>query len=106
MVAAQKRYPDVSAQLFEYDQRFKKYGSKFTFYDYNSPLDVPRDHHKAFQLVVADPPYLVRRPLSHRSILTWFCFRQSGLNLRFRLSCKFEAPLTFSTFLFVFSATL
>lgn len=58
-MAAQKQYPGVSAQLFEYDQRFKKYGSKFTFYDYNAPVDVPQEHHKAFQLVVADPPYLV-----------------------------------------------
>ena len=67
MVApAQKRYPGVSAQLFEYDERLKKYGSKFTFYDYNTPLDVPPEHHKAFQIVVADPPYLVRLQIMHR----------------------------------------
>ncbi|KAG0553352.1 hypothetical protein M758_12G004800 [Ceratodon purpureus] len=62
-VELKKRYPGVSAQLFEYDQRFKKYGNKFTFYDYNSPLDVPQVHQNAFQLVVADPPYLSKECL-------------------------------------------
>lgn len=55
----QKRFPDVSAHLFEYDQRFEKYGSDFTFYDYNHPDKLPQQHSKAFHLVVADPPYLV-----------------------------------------------
>ena len=31
----------------------------FTLYDYNSPLDVPDVLHGAFDVVVADPPYLV-----------------------------------------------
>ena len=55
----QKSYPNVSAHLFEYDQRFEKYGSNFTFYDYNHPDELPQQHSKAFHLVVADPPYLV-----------------------------------------------
>lgn len=58
-MALQKRYPGISAQPYEYDRRFEKYGRKFTFYDYNLPLDVPYEHEKGFQLVVADPPYLV-----------------------------------------------
>lgn len=46
------------AHLFEYDQRFQRYGGDFTFYDYNSPEDLPQEHEHAFQVVVADPPYL------------------------------------------------
>jgi len=62
-VELKKRYPEISAQLYEYDRRFGKYGSKFTFYDYNSPLDVPIEHQNDFQLVVADPPYLSKECL-------------------------------------------
>lgn len=57
-VELKKSYPNVSAHLFEYDQRFEKYGSNFTFYDYNHPDELPQQHSKAFHLVVADPPYL------------------------------------------------
>lgn len=46
------------AHLFEYDERFHRYGGDFTFYDYNSPEDVPPEHRHAYQVVVADPPYL------------------------------------------------
>jgi len=62
-VELRKRYPGVFAELYEYDRRFEKYGRKFTFYDYNFPLDVPREHEKGFQLVVADPPYLSKECL-------------------------------------------
>lgn len=59
----QKIAPNVSLQLLEYDKRFEQYGSYFTFYDYNQPEELPPDLKHAFQVVVADPPYLVR---------TWF----------------------------------
>lgn len=32
----------------------------FTLYDYNEPLEVPEALHGAFEVVVADPPYLVK----------------------------------------------
>ncbi len=35
----------------------------FTFYDYNEPEAVPNELHHSFGVVVADPPYLVRRTL-------------------------------------------
>ncbi|KAL2900867.1 EEF1A lysine methyltransferase 1 [Bienertia sinuspersici] len=54
----QKMYPTMSAQLFEYDQRFEQYGSDFTFYDYNSPKDLPQTMKHTYQILVADPPYL------------------------------------------------
>lgn len=50
---------DVSVQLLEYDQRFEQYGSDFTFYDYNQPEDLPLELKHGFDIVVADPPYLV-----------------------------------------------
>lgn len=46
-------------RLFEYDDRFSKVcGVSFTRYDYKSPLDVPREFSKRFDLVIADPPFL------------------------------------------------
>lgn len=56
----QKINPDVSVQLLEYDKRFEEYGSDFTFYDYNQPEELPSALKHAYQVIVADPPYLVR----------------------------------------------
>ncbi|KAI6696593.1 hypothetical protein NL676_016712 [Syzygium grande] len=50
--------PSVSVQLLEYDKRFERYGSDFTFYDYNQPEELPTEMKHAFQVIVADPPYL------------------------------------------------
>lgn len=52
--------PNVSLQLLEYDKRFERYGSDYTFYDYNKPEELPSGLKNAFKVVVADPPYLVR----------------------------------------------
>lgn len=49
----------MNVQLLEYDKRFEQYGSDFTFYDYKKPEDLPDQFKHAFQVVVADPPYLV-----------------------------------------------
>lgn len=56
----QKIRPEVSAKILEYDMRFEQYGSDFAFYDYNQPQDLPLELKHAFNVVVADPPYLVR----------------------------------------------
>ncbi|CAK9137886.1 unnamed protein product [Ilex paraguariensis] len=55
--------PTVSVQLLEYDNRFEQYGSEFTFYDYNQPEDLPSSMKNAYQIVVADPPYLSKECL-------------------------------------------
>ncbi|KAH7839333.1 hypothetical protein Vadar_002774 [Vaccinium darrowii] len=55
--------PSVSAQLLEYDKRFEQYGSEFTFYDYNQPEELPSSMKNAYQIVVADPPYLSKECL-------------------------------------------
>ncbi|XP_077226075.1 nucleic acid binding / methyltransferase [Tasmannia lanceolata] len=53
-----KKDPNISVQLLEYDKRFEQYGSDFTFYDYNHPEELPKLLKHAYQVVVADPPYL------------------------------------------------
>ncbi|KAF2289564.1 hypothetical protein GH714_037164 [Hevea brasiliensis] len=55
--------PNVSVQLLEYDKRFGQYGSDYTFYDYNEPEELPSELKQAFQVVVADPPYLSKECL-------------------------------------------
>ena len=56
----QKIDPNIYAQLLEYDKRFEQYGSDFAFYDYNQPEDLPLELKHTYEVVVADPPYLVR----------------------------------------------
>ncbi|GFY98016.1 nucleic acid binding / methyltransferase [Actinidia rufa] len=55
--------PNVSVQLLEYDKRFQQYGSEFTFYDYNQPEELPSSLKSAYEIVVADPPYLSKECL-------------------------------------------
>ncbi|KAK9986558.1 hypothetical protein SO802_031509 [Lithocarpus litseifolius] len=54
---------DISVQLLEYDKRFEQYGSEFTFYDYNQPEELPLEMKHAYNIVVADPPYLSKECL-------------------------------------------
>ncbi|XP_065857775.1 uncharacterized protein [Euphorbia lathyris] len=58
-----KMEPDVSVQLLEYDKRFGQYGRDFIYYDYNQPEELPSELKHAFQVVVADPPYLSKECL-------------------------------------------
>ncbi|KAG5889426.1 hypothetical protein JTB14_032760 [Gonioctena quinquepunctata] len=53
-----KATDDCEITLFEYDKRFSVYGEDFMFYDYKSPLGVPRDKSGYYNLVIADPPFL------------------------------------------------
>lgn len=62
--------PEISVRLFEYDRRFGQYGSDFTYYDYNQPLNFPLHLKHSFKVVVADPPYLVSK--NDRSIGFFF----------------------------------
>ncbi|KZS14456.1 Lysine N-methyltransferase N6AMT2 [Daphnia magna] len=58
----------VKAQLFEYDTRFSVYGDDFTFYDYRSPLEIPKDLGSSFEVVVADPPFLSEECLTKTAL--------------------------------------
>ncbi|XP_023243018.1 EEF1A lysine methyltransferase 1-like [Centruroides sculpturatus] len=51
--------------LLEYDKRFGIYGDDFLFYDYKSPLDLDGLPETAFDVVLADPPYLSKECLSN-----------------------------------------
>ncbi|CAL8240478.1 unnamed protein product [Merluccius merluccius] len=48
----------VSAVVLEFDRRFASYGDDFVFYDYREPLALPGALRGAFDVVLADPPYL------------------------------------------------
>eukprot|EP00897_Mesotaenium_endlicherianum_P002443 jgi/Mesen1/2226/ME000152S01316 len=58
-----KSHPQADAQLLEYDMRFAAFGDQFSFYDYNSPVDLPPHLAHAFGVVIADPPYLSKECL-------------------------------------------
>nr|CAG4649541.1 EOG090X0ABW [Scapholeberis mucronata] len=58
----------VKAHLFEYDTRFSVYGDDFVFYDYRSPLEVPKELGSSFSVVIADPPFLSEECLTKTSI--------------------------------------
>ncbi|XP_033111991.1 EEF1A lysine methyltransferase 1-like [Anneissia japonica] len=47
-----------TVKLFEFDERFSTYGDDYIFYDYNKPLEIAADFESAFDIVVADPPFL------------------------------------------------
>ncbi|KAI4503957.1 hypothetical protein M0802_001360 [Mischocyttarus mexicanus] len=44
--------------VLEYDYRFALYGEDFIKYDYKLPLNIPKNLHNTFDLVIADPPFL------------------------------------------------
>uniref|UniRef100_A0A023F731 Protein-lysine N-methyltransferase n=1 Tax=Triatoma infestans TaxID=30076 RepID=A0A023F731_TRIIF len=62
--------------LFEYDKRFAAYGSDFHYYDYKSPLDVPRTFANYFDVVVADPPFLSEECLTKTAVTIKFLTRK------------------------------
>lgn len=49
---------NVSICCLEYDERFSMFGNDFVFYDYNDPLNLPEGFERAFDVVIADPPFL------------------------------------------------
>ena len=57
-----------SLTVFEYDKRFAVYGTDFVFYDYQAPLDIPRELRESFDLVFADPPFLSEECLTKTAV--------------------------------------
>ena len=62
--------------MFEYDQRFSKFGEDFVFYDYKSPLSIPKDLGSAFDVVLADPPFLSDECLTKTAVTIKFLAKQ------------------------------
>lgn len=103
---SQKLDPDVTVRLLEYDKRFEQYGSDFIYYDYNQPDGLPLELTHSFQVIVADPPYLVSKGTiwfllfpCFPSLLTeclWYGFRVRSAwrrSLRQCLSLQNRKPL-------------
>jgi hypothetical protein len=63
---------NCSAVCLEYDTRFRIFGKDFVPYDYNQPLDLPPEFEGAFDIVVADPPFLSEE-----------CLRKTALTVRY-----------------------
>ena len=49
---------NLNFALFEYDKRFSIFGEGFNFYDLNKPLEIDSKHHKKYDIIIADPPFL------------------------------------------------
>ena len=49
---------NLNFALFEYDKRFSIFGEGFNFYDLNKPLEMDSKHHKKYDIIIADPPFL------------------------------------------------
>ncbi|XP_072382521.1 EEF1A lysine methyltransferase 1 [Diabrotica undecimpunctata] len=63
--------------LYEYDKRFSAYGADYLFYDYKSPLSIPRDKSDYYDIVLADPPFLSDE-----------CLTKTALTIRFLTKSK------------------
>lgn len=63
-------------KLFEYDDRFAVHGSDFIFYDYKSPLSIPRELASSFDLVIADPPFLSEECLTKTAVTIKFLMKE------------------------------
>ena len=62
----------ISVVLLEYDKRFAVFGPDFIFYDYKNPLAVPRELGSAFDVVLADPPFLADECLTKTAVTVKF----------------------------------
>lgn len=58
--------------LFEFDERFAAFGNDFVFYDYKSPLNIPRELGSSFDIVIADPPFLSEECLTKTAVTIKF----------------------------------
>ena len=55
-------------KCLEFDTRFQVFGDDFVMYDYNEPLKLDSSFKEAFDLVIADPPFLVEDCLTKTSL--------------------------------------
>ena len=55
-----------NVKIFEFDERFNKYGDDFVHYDYNlgDNEDYLKNHFKSFDFIILDPPFLSEECLS------------------------------------------
>ncbi|XP_034186975.1 EEF1A lysine methyltransferase 1 [Osmia lignaria lignaria] len=70
--ALKKNTSGQQVTLFEYDERFKVFGSDFIPYNYKFPLDIARDMSNSYDLVIADPPFLSDECLTKTAVTIKF----------------------------------
>lgn len=63
---------DCEITLYEYDRRFSAYGNDYVFYDYKSPLGIPREKSDYYDIVLADPPFLSDECLTKTAVTIKF----------------------------------
>ncbi|XP_076289872.1 EEF1A lysine methyltransferase 1 [Lasioglossum baleicum] len=63
--------------LFEYDKRFKVFGSDYVPYDYKFPLDLERNKAGYYDLVIADPPFLSDECLTKTALTIKFLTKKN-----------------------------
>ena len=49
---------NLNFALFEFDKRFGIFGDDYNFYDLNKPSEIDSKHHKKYDIIIADPPFL------------------------------------------------
>lgn len=62
------------------------YGDNYIFYDYKSPLGIPRDKADSYDLVIADPPFLSEECLTKTAVTIKYLTKQkiilcTGMNI-------------------------
>lgn len=67
----------LTVTLFEYDERFKVFGSDFIPYNYKFPLDIARDMSNSYDLVIADPPFLSDECLTKTAVTIKFLAKKN-----------------------------
>ncbi|XP_076160687.1 EEF1A lysine methyltransferase 1 isoform X1 [Ptiloglossa arizonensis] len=68
---------DRQVTLFEYDERFKVFGSNFIPYNYKFPLDLAKDMSNSYDLVIADPPFLSDECLTKTALTIKFLTKKN-----------------------------
>lgn len=66
-----KEDSNCTVKLLEYDERFTIFGTDYIHYNFNNPLDIPKEHDK-FDVVVMDPPFLSEDCLTKSAITAKF----------------------------------
>ncbi|XP_029038985.2 EEF1A lysine methyltransferase 1 [Osmia bicornis bicornis] len=75
--ALKKNTSGQQVTLFEYDERFKVFGSDFIPYNYKFPLNIARDMSNSYDLVIADPPFLSDECLTKTAVTIKFLAKKN-----------------------------
>ena len=54
----EEQFKDIQITLFEYDKKFSEFGKDYVFYDANEPLQIEKQYHHCYDMVIADLPFI------------------------------------------------